>query len=538
MRLTADDWRAELAAVVAETRAVSARVWAHVPRLARGWSALEQATHSAMPALRLLAETQLSHARAATAASASAFSPLGWAFGGWQAPTPVVAPRSSLSRLSTDAIDFDADSEEDEDEHAGGADQSAHALRWHAQRDHPLIESVEPAVCAGWSGHVVLSIAGGTLDWGGVAIFAASLRVASAGTKLLILTFDRPEPQEWSKLLRASPHGCHWMKGSFVSKGHLSRANMSAARTLVIIAPPVSQRSAMGGATALASASDVHLVDQQAILAYLQLDAAFGTLANPAVLELEYLENVRFLRPGPHAHNALVARQPPARAAAAAAASPVAAASRTAGARPAAAAAAAAAPRRLPCALLPSLDWLRRLGRQLAVAMVPLKPVYTTRAYTDSAYHPVFAAGRVFSMRALDALINHAYLEPSVVSLVKKLTLPCPEDVYAPAAARRGASGGSAADAADAASAALRRTHLTALPMPPHLIGREFCELFEAALVVHGVICVALVSYGNAHRQLPTVLTCPPLARKLRPNDLVYVITACPGEELAAEGHA
>jgi hypothetical protein len=153
---------------------------------------------------------------------------------------------------------------------------------------------------------------------------------------------------------------------------------------------------------------------------------------------------------------------------------------------------------------------------------------YGTSELSDNALHPVFAAGRVFSMRALDSLLTHAFLEPSIVDLVKHLALPAAEHVFA---ARKKAP--PHAPAADA-RALRQQSVLATLPVPAAYVGEPFGKLFEHALAAHGVLCVALVSHGadGAGSLLPYVITSPPLRRALLKRDVVYVLTPADGEDL------
>lgn len=363
------------------------------------------------------------------------------------------------------------------------ADGLREMLHWKAeQKEAPVIESVEPAEVASWENHVILSVDGGTLDWGGVAILAGALRVSTSSTRLLVLTYDAPEPQEWTLVQRASKT-VHWMRGSFAAKGHLARANVRSAHRLMILVPPVSQRAS-------SKSNDLHLVDQQAVLTYLSLDAALGSVKNPCIVELEYLENVRFLRPD----KARQTSEPPPRA--------------------------NGLTRRAEIIT----DTLTRRhsvapgeGRRGADAQYSSEKKRSATAESRaSAFHPAFASGRVFSMRSLDALLNHAYLEPSIVELVKRLSLPCPDTVFSTRASipqRR------------------QKSHLTLLPVPPDLAGRTFGTLYQRALVVHGIVCLALVTRSRSvtgaplPHTLPFVITNPPLERSLSKHDYVYVLT-------------
>ncbi|KAJ1624466.1 hypothetical protein T492DRAFT_1046913 [Pavlovales sp. CCMP2436] len=494
MRLSPEDWRREREGL-GPTEATP--VWPQVRRLAPRERSAVRAGKFGSPVWRML---QSSGARGGAGGGPHAhalpspptlFGQLSWPFGPGDAG-PYDAPESARDEL----------------------------LSWRAERAMPPIESCTPAFTETWRQHVILSIDGGTLDWGGVAIFAGALRAASSATKLLVLTYDKPEPQEWalvlSKINGYDPAAAciAWMKGSFAQKRDLLRANVRHAHKLIVFVPPVSQRSANKRGE-----DDLHLVDQQAVLTYLHLDAAFASRNNPIILELEYFENVRFLRPGPKlraakGHSQTLLGYATARIG-----------------------------RRRPAAdgVLPTSN-SPHIVRHGSEGELPLRPDFydppeqreTTEhgahnAGSNAAFHPVFAAGRVFSMRALDSLLNHAYLEPSIVDLVHDIALPAPEDIFSRLHAH-----------ADATLTTAYKSCLAILPVPKRFAGRPFGALFESALATHGVVCLALVTYDvrrqmiealgrgappNRAWELPNVITCPPAARQLRSQDLVYVLT-------------
>lgn len=520
MRITHEEWAAELSGLEdLLSHGGLARVWPEVSRLARrkGESG-ESGLQPASPVWRLLAEPSPSLEATASGSSrspegsfrapraaAGRQQPFGgaldWAFG--LGPGEPAEPRNAyVDPESLDSLEL-----------SSSATRSARgvmhdALRWRGESAPPAIESLDPFVCAEWSDHVILSVGGGTLDWGGVAIFSHALKVASPSTKLLILS-NRPEPQEWALVLR-SGEGRHWMKGSYTAKGHLGRANVRAAKKLVVLVPPFSRRSADG------RQADLHQADQNQVLAYLHLDAVFGSAANPALVELEYFENVRFLRPSssmlaqPQAPPPSLARRVH-ELLGSAMGMPSRRRDASSGARAPSLALQASAPSEASAS-------------QLALPVEP-RPEQAqrsggTQVTGNNAYHPVFAAGRVFSMRTLDSLLNHAYLEPSIVDLIKKIALPAPEAIFdrVPQHARH-------------------HSCLTTLPLPEHLVGQTFGKLFERALLVHGVLCIALVSrVGRAKlhtkASMPSVITCPPVDRLLKKHDIVYVLTVSPAEQL------
>lgn len=521
MRLTPESWRAELRETVALLHGRTARVWPGVRCVLRPTSDSMQsvAAHGGRGA-------DEAQPPSPPRARARPFGPaLGWPFGAASEQVAAGNGDAYADPAAMAALDLQK----------GTASASARRrlgaldlLAWRAERALPTVESLEPSVCAEWSRHVILSIHGGTLDWGGVAIFAGALRAASASTKLLILTFDRPEPQEWATILHSSPANVHWMKGSYTAKGHLARANVRAAKKLVIFVPPASQRSANG------RQADLHLVDQQAVLAYLHLDGAFGSQRNPALVELEYFENVRFLRPGAHVSVSGGQTQP---------LSVIRRAGELLGARSARSGASA------PRVADKAAPMLQQLGSSSAQAsssfstnVEPIAPAatpsgtgaqhsYGIHEAHSNALHPVFGAGRVFSMRALDSLLNHAYLEPSIVDLIKQLSLPAAEDVFSQHRTR-------SVDGT-ARMHARHSSCLTTLSVPPHMAGQTFGALFENALMAHGIVCLALVSHAERvasglmdKAALPCVITCPPSDRPLNKQDLVYVLTVSPAEAL------